>query len=382
MPLNITHINTVSHVGGAAKVMTRLVKFQREKGHLCKMLISGYKQKRVPLIFDGTDYLPPTVEEIMNHPYIKKADVIHLHNLHGGEYFNMNVLPKLSKAKKVIWTLHDMWAFTGHCCYSLECNDWHTECKKCMHTDYVQAIESDCAGELFEKKRKIYKDSKLTIVTPSKWLLDLVSCSVLKNHPLHLICNAVDTKVFYPKRDKLICRRKFSLPTDKFIIGSSANGGVLLNGNKGGKYIREIMKLLAGKDVVFANFGALETSIEGNIYNIENIIDEDELMQAYNTMDAMVHTPYSENCPLILLEAAACAVPIIVFNVGGCAELVSHFNTGYVVNNYNCKTAATYVSYLMENRNVLDNISRQIHEYALKNFDIVGHYEKYLRLYR
>ncbi len=67
-------------------------------------------------------------------------DIIHIHNIHGS-YINIPMLfwfIKRRKKIKVVWTLHDCWAFTGGCPHFLllNCDNWKTKCKNCKYSGY------------------------------------------------------------------------------------------------------------------------------------------------------------------------------------------------------------------------------------------------------
>jgi glycosyltransferase involved in cell wall biosynthesis len=132
-----------------------------------------------------------------------QPDIIHLHNIHG-YYLNYQMLFTFLKKydKPVIWTLHDCWAFTGHCAHFTvaQCNKWEMECCRCPQTKaYPKSWFCDNSQNNFQIKKKYFADiEKLTIVTPSQWLANLVSQSFLKQYTVKVINNGIDISVFKP----------------------------------------------------------------------------------------------------------------------------------------------------------------------------------------
>ena len=155
-------------------------------------------------------------QEILNHPWYKEADIIHFHNLHGS-YLNLNILPHVTKDKKTLWTLHDMWAITGNCVYSDTPDVWKVGASSDRKIMEYPPMFWDNAQYLWQKKREIYDKAKeLTVVVPSKWLGTKVKESILKHHVLRVIYNGIDTKTFKPADKKVVEKKTVEKkPTDK-----------------------------------------------------------------------------------------------------------------------------------------------------------------------
>lgn len=123
--------------------------------------------------------------------FIKKMegynpDIVHLHNIHG-YYINIEILFQWLKAhpeRKVIWTLHDCWAMTGHCAYftAVGCDKWKTKCQKCPQKGrYPASILFSNASSNYERKRATFTGVKeMTLTVPSHWLESIVRDSFLK----------------------------------------------------------------------------------------------------------------------------------------------------------------------------------------------------------
>ena len=129
-------------------------------------------------------------------------DVIHLHNLHG-YYLNLPILFDYLKhcGKRIIWTLHDCWAFTGHSAYcdAIGCERWKTGCHDCPNkAEYPKSIVDFSKRNWRVKMRLFTGIPNMTIVSPSNWLAGLVKESFLSEYPVQVIHNGIDTAKFHP----------------------------------------------------------------------------------------------------------------------------------------------------------------------------------------
>lgn len=344
--LSITHINTHDKAGGAAKVAWRLMEAQRAEGHDAKMLVgskmcnSPYSYA-FPLEIDQTTqaycrqngqlfYEYQGSHKLINHPLVHNADVLHLHNLHGG-YFNPFSISALSHQKPVVWTLHDMQSITGHCAHSFDCEKWMVACGDCPYLGTEPALSVDTTTQLFQDKKLVYEHSYLWTVAPSEWLKNKVERSILRDQPVELIYNGIDTSIFRPYTRKE-ARKRFRIPEDVLVIGAVGHGGTLENQWKGGKYTQAALEIFLARfpDSIFVNIGANTETRDPRILNVPHISNESELAEAYSTLDIFLYTPIADNCPLVVLEALSCGVPIVTFDTGGIPELVRNGVDGQV----------------------------------------------------
>lgn len=343
-PISILHVNTHDVAGGAAKVASRLGTWQRKRGHRSRLL-AGHKldetgshslafdvlrdpaleaacAERGELFYDvrGSHLLGPAVEA---------HDVLHLHNLHGG-YFNPFSLPLLAGLRPTVWTLHDMQALTGHCAHSFACDRWEHGCGACPHLEIEPALRVDRTAELWREKREIYLRSRVHLVVPSRWLLDKVARSPLQHLPVELIHNGVDTEVFTP-RPRAEARQRLGLPADAILVGTVAQGGVT-NHWKGWPESEAVLREVLSRDprVHFVSVGGGDATLE-RFHGLGHVDDENELAWAYSALDLFLYTPKADNCPLVVLEALACGIPLATFGTGGVPELVRHGMDGLVV---------------------------------------------------
>lgn len=247
-------------------------------------------------------------------------DIIHLHNLHG-YYINVQLLFEyLKKAnKKVIWTLHDCWAFTGHCSYFdvAKCERWKTKCVDCpLKHSYPKAI-IDRSNRNHENKKRLFSTlSNMTIVTPSKWLAGLVGQTFLNKYQTVVINNGIDLTVFKPTESDF--RKKHGLEDKKIVLGVASPW----SGRKGLYDFLKLSEMLDEKyKIVLVGLTQEQIyKIPENILCISKTNNAQELAEIYTAADVFVNPTHSDNYPTVNLEAQACGTPVITYKTGGSPE--------------------------------------------------------------
>lgn len=248
-------------------------------------------------------------------------DVIHLHNIHG-YYINVEVLFNYLKScgKKVIWTLHDCWSFTGHCVYFdyVNCNKWKAGCDHCpQKSEYPSRIGPDMSKKHFKVKKKLFTGIEgMTLVTPSQWLADLISESYMKEYITRVIHNGVDTEVFKPTANNI--EEKYNCQNKKVILGVAA----VWDKRKGLNVFIELSKRLSDVyQIVLVGLRKDQIKqLPSNIIGIERTNNVVELAELYSAATVFVNPTLEDNYPTTNLEAVACGTPVITFNTGGSPE--------------------------------------------------------------
>lgn len=251
-------------------------------------------------------------------------DVIHLHNIHG-YYINIEVLFDYLRTcgKKVIWTLHDCWAFTGHCTYFsyVQCDKWKYGCCDCLQTkDYPQSM-IDMSKENWERKRRLFSDiPNMTLVTPSKWLHDLVKDSFLRDYPSLVINNGIDTTIFQPSLSDL--REKYNLGDKRIVLGVAA----IWNSRKGLNYIEKLSDMLNDyKFVIVGLTPKQKDDLAKSMVGICRTNSAKELAEWYSIASVYINPTLEDNYPTTNLEAIACGTPVITFDTGGSPESAAYY---------------------------------------------------------
>lgn len=249
-------------------------------------------------------------------------DVIHLHNLHG-YYINIELLFQALKEldKPVIWTLHDCWAFTGHCAHFdfCGCDKWKTQCERCVQKrEYPTSFVMDNSRENYiRKKNAISQIDKLEVVTPSDWLKRLVKLSFLKRYPVQVVKNGIDLNAFHPVRDMNI-KQRYGLWDKKIILGVASTWSKR-------KGIQDFEKLADMIDdtyhiVLIGSIDAKEIIGKPNVTLIDRTENREQLAAWYTEADIFFNPTYEDNYPTVNLEAQACGTPVITYNTGGSPE--------------------------------------------------------------
>lgn len=259
-----------------------------------------------------------------------KPDIIHLHNLHG-YYLNIKVLFEYlaSTDIKIVWTLHDCWAFTGHCAYFdfAKCDKYITQCAKCPNKkQYPTSILFDKSQRNFNiKKESIYKIKKenLIFVTPSKWLNERLVESFLKDFDKKVIYNGIDLSNFN------IETKSNNVDSRKTVL-AVAN---VWDSRKGYKDVIELASRLRG-DYKVVMVGVSDKQVEElkstDIVAIKRTSNQKELAELYRNALVFVNPTYEDNFPTTNIEALASGTPIITYKTGGSVEVIEKGN-GYVV---------------------------------------------------
>lgn len=269
--------------------------------------------------------------------YIREyePDIIHLHNLHG-YYINIEILFDYLKSEykgKVIWTLHDCWAYTGHCTHYtvVGCNKWKNCCEKCVQKkEYPTSIFKDNSSHNYERKKSLFTSlDDMTIITVSDWLAEQVKQSFLKKYPIVRIYNGIDHSVF--KHFETNIKEKLGIASKTMILCVSDGW----NERKG---YNDIIKWAdkVNDEVRFVVVGLDEKQIEklpNNIIGLKRTQNIKQLAELYSAADLFFNPSKEETFGMVTAEAMACGTPILAYNVTACAELIDD-NSGKVITDF------------------------------------------------
>lgn len=258
-------------------------------------------------------------------------DIIHMHNFHG-DYINLSMFFEYVKENKipVVWTLHDCWAFTGHCPYYsiLQCEKWITGCKHCNNYKEYPKSRFDDSEFMWNYKKNLFLGvDKLVIVTPSIWLSEQVKRSFLGNYPVRIIHNGINLNIFSPKSSEF--RKKYGISEKQhMVLGVSFSWGY----RKGLDVFNKLAELLDDTFVIVL-VGVNEViskQLSKRIISIEKTNNQEQLAQIYSAADVFVNPTREETLGLVNIEANACGTPVITFDTDGSPECISS-KSGFIV---------------------------------------------------
>ena len=342
--MKVLMINSVCGVKSTGRIATDLADMLTEQGHIVKI---AYGRESVPEKYNkyavkiGTDWdvrLHGAMARVFDNAgfgsrkatlkfidFIKEfaPDIIHLHNLHG-YYINVEILFEFLKEynKPVVWTLHDCWAFTGHCSYFdlHKCYKWQTECSKCpQKKEYPASLLLDNSRKNYIHKKKAFQGvNKLVVVTPSQWLAGLVKESFLQNYETRVINNGVDLTLFKPTDGDF--RKRYNLEDKIIVLGVASAWGA----RKGLVDFIELRKLLDDRyEIVMVGVTEEDKNIlTKGMLGITRTDSVKELAEIYTASDIFVNLTYEDNYPTVNLEAQACGTPVLTYRTGGSVESV------------------------------------------------------------
>ena len=369
--MRILIVNSVCGVGSTGRICTALAREFEASGHAVRIAygrgaVPGADKRfalRIGNRFDVGWHLlktrlldaqglgsVPATRRFLAWAEDWKPDLLWLHNLHG-YYLNYELLfawIKKHPELEVRWTLHDCWAFTGHCAYftAVGCDRWKTCCANCpQKAAYPSSKLFDRAENNFRRKRAAFTGvSRMTLITPSRWLAGLVGESFLRGYPVEVCCNTIDTDVFRPTESAF--RAEHGLAGKKIVLGVS---NAWQEPRKGLKDMYALASLLERDSFAVVLVGltdALLKTVPDGVLGLGKTDSPQALAAIYTAADVFVNPTYEDNYPTTNLEAQACGTPVITYNTGGSPESVPPEN---VVPCGDVEALAARIKILLEN---------------------------------
>lgn len=312
------------YVAAAFSPLLRNYKFLRERLSIfCK---NGFNRRTLFKIDDGSQGLP-----LWKHPWIKEADAVIINWVNQG-FLSLKGVERLAReGKKIIWTMHDMWNFTGICHHAGKCRNFLDECGDCPLL-LSKASTDDLSRKVWKRKKTLYDSANIRFVAVSSWLKSLAEkSSLLKERDISLIPNAFPLHLLNPQ------------PREE------DNGHTLIFGAaridddiKGFPILKESLKVFKEKYPDLAK--STKLLLYGNIKDREALVDIpldyefagavqglEELKNIYERGDVVLSTSLYENLPGTLIEGQAFGCVPVSFDRGGQRDIINHLQTGYLV---------------------------------------------------
>ena len=334
--MRVLMINSVCGIRSTGRICTDLADILEERGHEVKIAYGReevpekYKRYAVRIgnglglklhgvksrLWDAHGFgSRKTTKRFIEWVRQYNPDVIHLHNIHG-YYINIAVLFSYLRTcgKQIIWTLHDCWAFTGHCSHFdyIGCDKWKTECSHCPQLkEYPKSLFADRSTRNYLKKKELFSGiPNLTIITPSVWLKRIVEQSFLGEYPVKAIYNGIDLTVFKPTESNF--REKYGLKGKKIILGVAS----VWDKRKGFHDFIQLSNMLDDSyRIILVGLNKKQRAqLTKNMLGIQRTNNVKELCEIYTAADVFVNPSVEETMGLTTAEALACGTPVIVYN--------------------------------------------------------------------
>lgn len=304
-----------------------------------------------------------------------KPDVILLHNLHG-YYINVEVLFNFLRESKipVVWTLHDCWSYTGHCCHysAIKCEKWKIGCNNCQNLSAYPASKKDNSIWNYKRKKELFTElENMTLVTVSKWLEREVKKSFMQKYPVQTIYNGIDLDVFRPVDSDI--KSQIGCADKKVILGVASTW----HKNKGLSDFIQLSTMLNSnyKIVLVGLTKKMIRELPTNIIGIERMDSIDELVKLYSAADIFFNASIEETFGLPTVEAMACGTPSIVYDCTALPEVCAA-GGGYVVKAHDLNAVIQRITSVNFKDNNIENIRKCVFKYE-KNIQ----YQKYINLF-
>ena len=304
-----------------------------------------------------------------------QPDIIHLHNIHG-YYLNYPILFEYlqSLSIPIVWTLHDCWAFTGHCAYFdyIGCERWKYCCGNCPQIQtYPKSLLFDRSRRNYELKKRYFTSisQRLTLVPVSEWLGSHVSTSFLKCCRIKVIHNGIDLDVFKPIQSR-------DTNNKQVVLGVSS----VWESRKGLKDLCKLSNLLNDAyQIVLVGLNVEQIArLPRNIIGIARTDNVSELVKLYSSAAVFVNPTYEDTFPTTNLEALASGTPVITYRTGGSIEAIDE-NTGVVVEQGDIKGLKDAIDAVVNSEDKF--ISIQCRERAERLYNKNDRYQEYINLY-
>jgi glycosyltransferase involved in cell wall biosynthesis len=312
-----------------------------------------------------------------------KPDVIHLFWMNSG-FMKIETLEKLKKP--IVWTLHDMWPFTGGCHYDDECGKFKQSCGKCplLDSDY----ERDLSRQVWARKQKSWRNVPVVVVATSYWLAEMArSSSLFKDKRIEVIPNGIDTNKYQPL-DKRVARDACGLPQDKKLVLFSAFN-VVTDKRKGNQFFVPALRKMAEEGwgentelvVIGASLPENPPDLGLKVHYMGHLSDEISQVLLYAAADVTVAPSMQENLSNTVMESLSCGTPVVAFNIGGMPDMINHQQNGYLATPFEKDELAAGIMWVLEDNVRHDTLSQRARQTVLERYSLKLVAHRYLALY-
>ena len=324
------------------------------------------------------NWMPRTTSAIVNR---MRPDIVNLHWI-GDGFVSLCELPRFRAP--LVWTLHDMWAFTGGCHIDRGCGRYHQSCGNCPQLE--SRHENDLSRWVWSRKSQHWGDTPITLVAPSRWMAACAGQSSLFGvRRIEHIPNGIDADLYRPQ-DRLAARDHLGLPRDESLILFGA-ASVQSDSNKGFQHLlpaidRIASRLGRGALVTFGNVAEHELPrFPIPVRHLGAIQGEADLVALYATADVFVAPSLQDNLPNTVMEALACGTPCVAFDIGGMPDMIEHGRNGYLAQPFQTDDLAAGIAWVLEDPERWRKLSERARHKVEQEFTLSLQAQRYRTLY-
>ena len=385
--MRVLIVNTSEHTGGAAIAAARLREALGNNGVKATMLVNHKETETITVAETPRsrtraklDFLLERIAvwkanrfrrhrlfeadaatygtDITSLKEFRQADIVHLHWINQGFLSIKSIAQILKSGKPVVWTMHDMWPFTGICHYNGDCDRFKDKCGKCQLL-YGGGSANDLSRRVFRRKQKLYRDANITFVDCSDWLAECArSSALLEGKRVLSIPNPINTRLYSPSNGSK-ARETLALPQGKKLLLFAAYR--VTSKIKGIDYLCEAMDILAKQHpdltsniavvAVGKESDALKDMLPVKIYSFGYVSNESKMISIYNACNLFMIPTMQDNLPNTVMESMSCGIPCVAFNVGGIPQMIDHKINGYVAEYRNAADFAEGILWSLKGSN-------------------------------
>lgn len=306
-------------------------------------------------------------------------DIVNLHWM-GEGFLPANLLARAGRP--VVWTMHDMWPFTGGCHYNEGCERFGDRCGACPQLG--SQYEGDLSRLNWHIKARAYRKADIRLVSPSSWLAEEAQKSAVMGHcPVRVIRNTVDLSLFRPSNDRANLRSELGLPTDRrlVLVGSNISSVVSRKGSHFVQpFIDEMRRRMPADQIAFLTFGPQPQ--QDGVIAMDFISDETQMARIYAAVDIFLLPSVQDNLPNTIVECTACGTPAAGFRIGGVPEMIRHGETGVLADAFDPRELARGCAALLSDTAALERARTAARRMAEEMYDSLRVAGDYVALYQ
>lgn len=408
--MHVVMLSDAETKGGAATAASRLAEALHRLGHRVTRIVhlaSGQAHSWSTLSLDSESslrratraMLPSQIrktfemqsarqrlDEVLD---ILSPDVVNVHNLHSygaarRAGWSAGLVRICASHAPTVWTLHDMWSFTGRCAYNYDCRKFLTGCDAtCPTPTEHPALAPKKIARAWESRRQLLSTQHgLVAVAPSRWMAQEAQSGLWVSHRVEVIPYGLPLDVYRPL-DRALAREALGIRTRGPVLLVAADD--LTERRKGMNVLLDALQFVSQRPLTLLTMGAGSlTYNEKEIFpfHLAYVQDEHHKALAYNAADILVHPAPVDNLPIVVMESIACGTPVVAFPTGGVPDLVRPAQTGWIADVVSAQALASEIQQALNDLDRGTDLGPTCRRIAETEFDMDLQARRYVELYR